>query len=70
MLLPSLPHSTFHPPAAAPHPTVAPTLPPQSARFIQKLGGWSFVFWFNWVIIAFTAVFGFGMGGYSSIKVG
>ncbi|PSC69121.1 auxin transporter 1 [Micractinium conductrix] len=42
------------------------TKPPN--KFIQKLGGWSFVFWFNWVIIAFTAVFGFGMGGYSSIK--
>ncbi len=27
-----------------------------------------FVFWFNWLIIVFTAIFGFGMGGYASIK--
>lgn len=26
------------------------------------------MFWFNWLIIVFTAVFGFGMGGYASIK--
>ncbi|GAB4818758.1 hypothetical protein N2152v2_005804 [Parachlorella kessleri] len=42
------------------------TIPPN--RYIQKLGGYKFIFWFNWVVIVFTAIFGFGMGGYASIK--
>lgn len=29
---------------------------------------WEVVKWFNWIIVAFTAVFGFGLGGYASIK--
>jgi auxin influx carrier (AUX1 LAX family) len=37
-------------------------------RFWNPFGGWSFIFWFNWVLIVFTAIFGFGFGGYSSVK--
>ncbi len=40
-----------------------------SRRWLSRLGGWRTIFYFNWVIIVFTAVFGFGMGGYASIKV-
>lgn len=34
------------------------------------MGGWNFVFYFNWIIIIGTAIFGFGFGGYASVKVG
>ncbi|KAL4441475.1 hypothetical protein ABPG77_001979 [Micractinium sp. CCAP 211/92] len=44
------------------------TKPPTNNRALSKIGGWHFVFWFNWLIIVFTAIFGFGMGGYASIK--
>lgn len=35
----------------------------------MRMGGYTTIFWLNWVIIFFTAVFGLGMGGYASIKV-
>ena len=38
-------------------------------RFLERIGGFNTIFWINWVIIGFTAVFGLGMGGYASIKV-
>ncbi|KAI7843624.1 hypothetical protein COHA_002864 [Chlorella ohadii] len=44
------------------------TKPPTSNKWLSRLGGWRTIFYFNWVIIVFTAVFGFGMGGYASIK--
>ena len=40
-----------------------------TCSFLQKIGGYQTVFWINWVIIVFTAVFGLGMGGYASIRV-
>lgn len=38
-------------------------------RWLRSIGGWNFIIWFNWVIVVFTAIFGFGLGGYASIKV-
>lgn len=40
-----------------------------TCSFLQRIGGYQTDFWINWVIIAFTAVFGLGMGGYASIRV-
>jgi hypothetical protein len=58
-----------HPPAAWPVQVPPSTISPvATCRYLAKLGGWTFIFWFNWFIIGFTAVFGFGMGGYASIK--
>lgn len=39
-----------------------------SGRGSELERSWAVVKWLNWVIIVFTAVFGFGMGGYASVR--